>query len=84
MAKVYRVDVSGLSPEQKQDVEHKLRAVSFIVLNRMTPAGLLIAFDAVEAEGGNWPFKEPEHFKSALGLPGQCAVIDVTGWNLLP
>ncbi len=82
MARVYRVDVSRLSAEQKQEVDTKLRTVSFMVLNRMNPTGLLIALDAIEERPGD--FTEMKDFKSALGLPEQCTVIDVTGWNLMP
>lgn len=82
MARVYRIDVSLLSPEQKQEVDNKLRPVSFMVLHRMSPTGLLIALDAIEERQDD--FEEPDSFKSILGLPEQCTVIDVTGWNLMP
>ncbi len=82
MARVYRVDVSRLSAEQKQEVDTKLRTVSYMVLNRMNPSGLLIALDAIEERPGD--FTESNGFKSALGLPEQCKVIDVTGWDLMP
>lgn len=82
MARVYRVDVSQLSAEQKQDVDTKLRTVSFMVLNRMNPSGLLIALDAIEERLGD--FTDLNGFKSALRPPEQCEVIDVTGWNLMP
>ena len=51
VARVYRVDVSHLTAEQKREVDTKLRTVSFMVLNRMNKNGLLIAFDAIEE---NW------------------------------
>ena len=82
MARVYRVDVSRLNLEQKQEVDTKLRTVSFMVLNRMTPDGLLVALDAIEERQGD--FTEVDGFKAALGLPKQCSVIDVTGWDLRP
>lgn len=82
MARVYRIDVSLLIPEQKQEVDNKLRAVSFMVLHRMSKAGYLIALDAIEERHGD--FEELDRFKSALGLPDQCTVMDVTGWNLMP
>lgn len=82
MARVYRVDISRLSAEQKQEVNAKLRAVSFMVLNRMDPSGLLIALDAIEERSGD--FTDLNDFKSTLGLPEQCEVIDVTGRNLMP
>lgn len=82
MANVYRVDISRLSIEQKQEVDTKLRAVSFMVLSRMDSAGLLIALDAIEDKAGD--FKSPDDFKVALNLPDECSIIDVTGWNLIP
>ena len=82
MPRVYRVDISLLSPEQKQEVNNKLKMVSALILNRMTPTGLLVAFDALEERQGD--FEEVDRFKSTLGLPEQCAVIDVTGWDLRP
>ena len=82
VARVYRVDVSRLSPEQKQETDTKLRTVSFMVLNRMSPDGLLIALDAIEERQGD--FTSADDFKSALRLPEQCEVIDITGWNLMP
>lgn len=82
MARVYRVDVSHLAAEQKREVDTKLRTVAFMVLNRMTPEGLLIAYDAIEEKQGD--FTSLEDFKTALGLPEQCTVRDITGWSLMP
>ncbi len=82
VARVYRVDVSHLTAEQKREVDTKLRTVSFMVLNRMNQNGLLIAFDAIEEKLGD--FTSLNDFKSALGLPEQCVLTDVTGWDLRP
>ena len=69
VARVYRVDVSHLT-------------ASFMVLNRINQNGLLIAFDAIEEKLGN--FTSLDDFKSALSLPEQCVLTDVTGWDLRP
>ena len=82
VARVYRVDVSHLTAEQKREVDTKLRTVSFMVLNRMNKNGLLIAFDAIEEKLGD--FTSLDDFKSALSLPEQCVLTDVTGWDLRP
>ena len=82
MARVYRVDVSRLAPEQKQEVDTKLRTIAFMVLNRINPEGLLIAYDAIEEKQGD--FTPLDDFKATLGLPEQCTVIDITGWSLMP
>lgn len=82
MVNVYRVDISRLSIEQKREVDAKLRAISFMVLNRMDSTGVLVALDAIEDRAGD--FKSPDNFKAVLDLPEQCSVIDVTGWNLMP
>lgn len=80
MARVYRVDVARLSAEQKREVDTKLRTISFMVLNRMDPDGLLIAFDAIEEKSGEFP--PLDDFKAVLNLPEQCVLTDVTGWDL--
>lgn len=82
MARVYRVDVSHLTAEQKREVDTKLRTVSFMVLNRMNQDGLLIAFDAIEEKLGD--FTSLDGFKAALSLPEKCVLTDVTGWDLRP
>ena len=82
VARAYRVDVSHLTAEQKCEVDTKLRTVSFMVLNRMNKNGLLIAFDAIEEKLGD--FTSLDDFKSALSLPEQCVLTDVTGWDLRP
>lgn len=82
MARVYRVDVSRLTADQKREVDTKLRTISFMVLNRMGPDGLLIAFDAIEERPGD--FTSLGDFGAALGLPEQCILTDVTGWDLRP
>ena len=82
MANVYRVDISRLSIEQKREVDAKLRAISFMVLDRMDSTGLLVALDAIEDKARD--FKSPDDFKVALHLPDECSIIDVTGWNLMP
>lgn len=81
MARVYRVDVSLLTAEQKQEVDTKLKTISFMVLNRMNSNGILIALDAVEERPGD--FTSLDDFKATLCLPEQCAVIDVSSWDLL-
>lgn len=63
-------------------VDAKLRAISFMVLNRMDSTGVLVALDVIEDKAGD--FKSPDNFKAVLDLPEQCSVIDVTGWNLMP
>lgn len=63
MARVYRVDVSRLTAEEKREVDTKLRTVSFMALDRMTSDGLLIAFDAIEEKPGS--FTSLNDFKSA-------------------
>lgn len=82
MARVYRVDVSRLTAEQKREVDTKLRTISFMVLNRMNPNGLLIALDAIEERPGD--FTSLDDFKTALSLPELCTLTDVTGWDLRP
>lgn len=78
--KVFMIDVSHLSKQQKRETESKLSVAALMIMPRINEAETLSSFIATGMNDSC--FKTPEDFKFMLDLPDECTVYDITGQHL--